>query len=583
MRARISPISLLLVFCMVAAASASASGGSCSQFKSGSCPSTVPSGVTSFYFIDYASGSDSNSGASESSPFQHLPCGANATGNAAAACTSASGTGWVLKGGVTVDYHSWPANVPFGGTSSNPTYIGPDPGWFTGGSWSRPILSGGGSAGYNSNGGSMLTDVAHHASYMVVDNIEFTGLYWSGTNCQSSGLYCGYLSWHQGGFNVGGDTGAGWEVKNVYAHNITHSAYPTSNDPSNTSSIFWMPREVNSSFHNNYLDNSDGGADCCWAVYTGNIYENYFSHFDNVVFNATSGNNNETIFLFHDNTIRNMVTTFYPNNGSEPHGNCIHIFGTMPSSFNELLYNNSVDCTDVNAENLEVEENSATVYYFNNLNTNTFQPNGYDTSSFSGSGYGGTYYYFDNTEECGVDSTPGYLCIGLRNAPTVFAYNNFAVTNSSSGGPAVVNHSGWSGKFTSAPVNPQTCSGIITSNFGGTLLCNPIGSGNGTGNINFTETYPFAPLDSTAAATIGTAAPQSALCSTIYKVNAAAGTACLSDTTLGVVAEASTHTVLWPARTPVARPQSSNWQIGAYELASGTGPQPPTSLTAVVH
>jgi hypothetical protein len=568
---------LMLTVGIIIPGTASATGGSCSGFASGACPANIPNGVTSFYFIDYAGGSDSNAGTSESSPWQHLPTCANATG-AATAHTSGSGEGWIFKGGVTVDDRCWPASLPWGGASGAPDYMGPDPGWFTGGSWSRPIFSGGKGSGYNSNTGSLLSDAAHQASYLVLDNIEFTGLYWSGTNCNVNFNACGYISWH--GYLSG--TGGNWELKNLYAHNVTHTAYPTSTDPANTGALFWMPRDAGSSFHDSVIDNSDGGADCCQGVYTGNVYNNYFSGLDNVIFNPSSPSNDETILLVHDNTMRNIATTFYPNNGSEPHGNCIHVFGTMPSSFNELIYNNNVDCTNVNAENLEVEEDSATVYYFNNVNTGMYQPNGYDTSSFSGAGQGGTYYYFQNTEECGVDPNAGYICVGLRNAASVFDYNNFGVSSNSSGGPAVLNHSGWSGSLTSSPNNSKTCGGITTTNFGGTLICAPIGSGNGTGNLNFTETYPFAPLDSTAAATIGTAANLMSLCSTISSINAAAGSACLSDTTLGVSYNSADHTVSWPARTPVARPTSGEWQIGAYQFASGGAPQAPTGLAAVV-
>jgi len=559
---------------------ASASGGSCAAFASGACPASIPSGVTSFYFIDYAGGSDSNAGTSESSPWQHMPTCANAT-STAASHTPGSGEGWILKGGVTVDYHCWPANLPWGGASGAPDYMGPDPGWYTGSSWTRPIFNGGGSSVYNSNSSALMNDNAHSASHLVLDNIEFTGLYFSGTNCANSNNACAYVAVNMG-LGVGSSTEVGWEFKNLYAHNVTHTAYPTSNDPGNEGALFWMPRDAGSSFHDGYIDNSDGGADCCRGVYTGNIYRNYFSGLANVVFNPSSPNNDETIFLFHDNTMRNIATTFYPDNGSEPHGNCIHVFGNMPSSFNELIYNNRIDCTNLNAENLEVEEDSATVYYFNNVNTNMYQPNGYDTSSFSGAGQGGTYYYFQNTEECGVDPSAGYICVGLRNAPTVFDYNNFGVSSNSSGGPAVLNHSGWSGSFTSIPNNSKTCGGIATTNFGGTLICAPIGSGNGTGNLNFTETYPFAPLDSTAAATIGTASNLISLCSTISGINAAAGSACLSDTTLGVTYNTADHTVSWPARTPVARPTSGAWQIGAYQFANGVAPQAPTGLAAVV-
>jgi hypothetical protein len=571
---------LTLVCFMASVISSAATAGNCSAFAAGVCPAGVPSGVNSFYFIDYVGGSDSNAGTSESNPWKHMPTCANATGTAASH-TPGPGEGWIFKGGVTVDYQCWPANLPWGGTSAAPDYLGPDPGWYTGSAWSRPIFSGGGSGGYNSNASALLNDIAHHANYPVLDNIEFAGLYFDGTNCANLNNACAYVATYMG-LSVGSNADVGWEFKNLYAHNVTHTAYPASNDPGNEGALFWMPRDPASSFHDSYIDNSDGGADCCRGVYTGNIYHNYFSGLDNVVFNPSSPNNQETVFLFHDNTIKNVVTTFYPNNGSEPHGNCIHVFGNNPSSFNEFIYNNWIDCTNINAENIEIEEDAATVYYFNNVNTNMYQPNGYDTSSFTGSGYGGTYYYFQNTEECGVDPNAGYTCVGLRNAPTVIHQNNFGVSSNSSGAAAILNHSGWSGNFTSSPNNSKTCSGITTTNFGGTLICSPVGTGNGTGNLNFSETYPYVPLDSTAAATVGTASNLISLCTTISGINADAGNACLSDTTLGVTVNTAGHTVSWPARPPVPRPASGDWQIGAYQFATSTPPQAPTGLAAIV-
>jgi hypothetical protein len=544
--------------------------GTCASFVAGGCPTSVPSTVTQFYFFDYVSGSDSNLGTTESSPWQHMPSCANATGNSAAH-TPAAGEGWIFKGGVTVDYHCWPANVPWGGTSSAVDYIGPDPGWFTGSAWARPIFSGGGtSLNADSIGGSLMMDTTHHASYFVLDNIEFTGFYWStSTNCAVQSGTCGYVSSHN---QLTSFSDVAWEFKNLYAHNITHAAAGGSLQDQAPYGLFWMPRDAASSFHNSYIDNTDGGDDCCGAVFTNNIYQNYFSGLDNVIYNpsASSQQTNGSIFLVHDNWITNMTGTFQSGGGA-PHGNCIHVFGTEPSSYYELVYNNRIDCINVNAETFEVEEDSATVYFFNNVVTNIGQPNGFDTSSFSGAGHGGTYTYFDITEECGLDPSPEGPCSHLRNQPTVFHYNNFGIDNNNSGGPAIYAPSGWTGSFTSSPNTSLTCNGVTTTNFGGQLICNPIGSGNGTGNLNLTQTYPFAPLDATAAATIGTGPSRSSLCATISGINAAAGTACLSDTTLGVAPNTSTHAVSFPDRAPIARPTGgTSWRNGAYEYSTAS-------------
>src|SRR4029077_14620960 len=105
-------------------------------------------------------------------------------------------------------------------------------------------------------------------------------------------------------------------------------------------------------------------------------------------------------------------------------------------------------------------------------------------------------------------------------------------------------------------------------------ICAPIGSGDGTGNLNSSQTYPFAPMDSTAAAMVGMGQNNTAYSAAISALNAAAGAACLSDTSAGVSYNATTHTASYPARSPIARPSSGNWTNGAYQFAGGAPPPP---------
>jgi hypothetical protein len=242
-----------------------------------------------------------------------------------------------------------------------------------------------------------------------------------------------------------------------------------------------------------------------------------------------------------------------------------------------LIYNNWVDCTNANAETLEMEQDRASIYIFNNVFTNDYQGNGEAVSSFSGAGYGGTYTYFQNTQECGIDPTPQGLCVELRNSATAFDYNNFGVTNDMDGA-TIVEESGWGGKYTSSPNTSVTCSNITTTNYGGIQICFPVYK-DGNGNLNFNETYPFAPLDSAAAGTVGTGPNQSSLCSTIAATSAAAGAACISDTTLGVGLNSANHTVIWPARVPILRPTGTTaWHNGAYEFTNDGAALYPASI-----
>ena len=114
------------------------------------CPASVPSGITNCYYIDYSSGADTNSGATELLPWKHLPgmtgnqngtnSGDGCTGNCAAN-TPVAGNGYILKGGVTWPYTVFPLNWTWSGTGSTSSpgctgsgciYIGIDPNWFSG-------------------------------------------------------------------------------------------------------------------------------------------------------------------------------------------------------------------------------------------------------------------------------------------------------------------------------------------------------------------------------------------------------------------------------------------------------------------
>jgi hypothetical protein len=114
----------------------------------GSCPASVPSGITNCFYVDYTVGSDSNSGASESSPWKHAPGmqGLNTSGGStgdgcAANCASnnpAAGNGYILKGGSIWPYTTAPwswiwsgssSGSPFGCSGPGCIYIGYDPTW----------------------------------------------------------------------------------------------------------------------------------------------------------------------------------------------------------------------------------------------------------------------------------------------------------------------------------------------------------------------------------------------------------------------------------------------------------------------
>ena len=89
------------------------------------------------YFIDFASGSDSNNGTSTATPWKHHPFMNGWTGS----YTHVAGDDYIFKGGVTWTNAAFCMEVLVGGVSGNRDVYGPDDkSWFTGASWSRPIF-----------------------------------------------------------------------------------------------------------------------------------------------------------------------------------------------------------------------------------------------------------------------------------------------------------------------------------------------------------------------------------------------------------------------------------------------------------
>jgi hypothetical protein len=547
----------LLQFALLLALSSPAWGqGTCANFASGKCPANVvvvPSPPTAFYFFDYVGGLDSNTGISESSPWQHMPSCANASGNSAAhAASVAAAEGWILKGGVTIDYHCFPMAPPWNGASSGWDYIGYDPGWYTGGSWARPIFNVGGSGGYSALSQDPISDAAHHGtSYIYLDGLEETGLYIGGTCSSSNANNCGFIAQYA---YSGSDTN--WIINNVYVHGWTCPSTCT-NDPGNSSSFLWVKQDTASQIRNSAVDGSDSSQNCCNAMASWNEYQNYISYVDNAVFGE--------INFFHDSVITNMVA---PSGGV--HGNCIHLFGS--AAVTELIYNNYISClnTGTGDELFLVEETGgATVDVYNNVLVKDGHGTGFEIKNS-----GVTFTAWNNTQECGVDPTPGSECTELystTSGATIALNNNFAITNNSNQ-PTVAGYSLFtSGSFTHLPAFSISCAGgngNPQTLWGGNQICAPIGSGNGTGNLNISETsqgitQPFAPLDATAASTVGTGVNTNSLCQGLYSISVNAFYACEQDTTLGVSYNSTNHTVTFPARSTNPRPPTP--RNGAYE------------------
>lgn len=120
------------------------------------------------YYIDFASGSDSNNGTSKTTPWKHQPYMQGRMGG----YTHAAGDQFIFKGGVTWDRTCYPVTISSGGNSGKNDYYGVDTSWYVGGSWSRPIFNG----SYADSSGKTNFFFVGTTNYITFDNLEMTQL-----------------------------------------------------------------------------------------------------------------------------------------------------------------------------------------------------------------------------------------------------------------------------------------------------------------------------------------------------------------------------------------------------------------------
>ena len=482
------------------------------------------------YYVDYSSGSDSNNGTSKTTPWKRAP-GMN---GCAAVCASTDinpGDSIILKGGVT-----WPAAAlgwtPPGGANGSSVYIGVDQSWYAGTAWSRPVLSCGGAACEADNNTYILI-----GSYTIVDNIEFTGLYWTG-----GGSYCSNVYMCLRGTNQ--------EVKNVYCHGWSHAPFPASGD---TIACIQADTHVPSqnfmsSFHNSVCDGSDTDQASGGCIFGGPplIYNNYIGHASNgMVINGATA--------VHDNLIEYIEQSFDPND----HENAIE----DNADNGILIYNNVIRHIWYGAVTLWIAPNpGSTATIFNNVIYDASRGNDMDFArpvcnnacSCRGSycANNGSFAFYNNTVECGPDSNPNVTCWKPG-------------TETTSGGYKITNNH----FISNAPVI-FSCTGTCT---GSNNVAQSLATAHSQG-YSSDEALGFS---STNGSTIGKGLDLTDIITSNL-------TPLSDDTTYGCSYDSTAHAVTCPVKVPVVR--LAPWNVGAYQSlsASNNPPQPPTGLSAVV-
>ncbi len=551
-------------------------------------------GVTSCYYIA-DSGSDSNSGTSESSPWLHAPFMPSASGGAAALQnslngTAAAGLGFIFKGGDSWHFGNsgaspytggtWEFNTGtlWSGTSSNPIYFGVDSAWYSGASWARPILTadnppcGPGTVGGNCNAytanywqqyyvnscsygianGSNMLDVSW-ISYYVFDNFEMTGICMSSTGQPfSSNSYVAYNNPH--GEHV---------FENLYIHGWSHTSFAGANGSSAcTGSNVCMDTYAFAGTPNNGIPSEKilfsvvDGADSD-PVALGAAFAPWYD-VEYSAFRYTSQGLIRQLHTFHDN----LYEYFFENGHSNVLENTAEWGGT------NVVYNNVFrhleETGGTNGAGIWLEPAvGATDYFFNNVVYAEGQMELYNVGNTEGVGNIGTQVVFNNTMDFTSGTGDDIACQPGGYANPLVATNNHFITET--GGIS------------------STCNGQTTTT---TNLSQNHAAASSNGFAS-SQTIVDSPTSSSSP-TVGKGTNQQVLCSAILAAGAtdpslsAAAASCSRDTTYGVVYNTSTHTVSAPGRTTNARPGSSSWDIGAYEYSNSPSPAAPTTVKATV-
>lgn len=517
-------------------------------------------GVTGCYYISKSSGSDSNNGTSESTPWQHLPGMPDTTGVANSTFPygtvgSAAGVGFILKGGDTWTAADLGVAWTWYGTPTNPFYIGVDPGWPSSG-WTRPKWTCGGTGSSCSSqpiGVNAYWDDFCNGSYPnncisygIVDDLEVTGLYTSTTNYQLDYFYS------QGSDDI---------FERIYAHGWSHAAWNGSG-PYDTSEVFSPTTStgnggLNNHFLFNVVDGSDTSKDMMGAYGAGAIGAQEIAY--GVISQVTNGVEG-TFNSVHDTYFNALPNCFVP---SGCHQNMIQQAGPVGSVTNTTIYNNvftgkaSGGSVTIWTMEAAVDSSAVNAYVFNNVAFNNAPGNDIDICS-AGTNCG-THYYFNNTFECGMDSSldecsePGTAGGG---GPTTVVYwvNNHIISGAANG-------------FSLMPTSTNVTAHVNNN------VTQTVAQASSQGYLS-TSSYSFQPAGGCTSGTCSTLQAGTnvqAYCSAIGGFDTVAGAACRNGTGYAGTYNTSNHTVTIPALALVSRPATAAPDAGAYQSGGGGG------------
>jgi hypothetical protein len=538
-------------------------------FGADACPSTVSPGVTTCYFIS-TSGNDTNDGRQKVAdgkghgPWAHLRGMPTATGRAASH-TPVGGEGYILRGGDA--WHRADLGISWQwGTTGTRTYIGVDPNWYFGASWTRPIFTCDLQLCANNAGGTYVQIQAWLPGYLTIDNIEFTGMYTGPTGSGGGAVAL---------------AGPYVELKNSYVHGWKSNTAPGGANFTAIASCYGCgPGQVSgTSIHDNVVDGKDSydaycakGVGGSWVGCDGQGIFSGASVYNNIVryvFNGMNGVFDD----IHNNLLEHI--DFFAANGA--HCNGIYHKSYLDTPTNIRMYGNVIrDSTAGGCVAWYILGNGiicpSCITYFHDNVIYDWANAGNPFVSFPGDCHdgtacqppladGGTLYAYNNTFQITSSS-----CLGRGSLPRqkrvlgqLHYGNNHCITPSGGTESVICDGTGGVTCINDTPGHNRVES-LVSAN--SHKYCKP-----GIGRC--IQTYPFAPATGsspTVGAGVNVATTNPSLFSAFPSTFG-------SDAPLAVSYDAVNHKVM-PGRTVVNRP-AGNWSIGAYEYSASMQPTVP--------
>lgn len=578
--------------------------------------------VTCFYAA--ANGSDSNAGTSKAAPFQHILDSPNCTATCHTVAVSlhnsaAAGNAVILRGGDTWDLGDTGAANYTGGTidwnnsnylgnASHPFYLGFDITWFSGGSWTQPILNADnplcnnstlganclsgsfGTGGINyvntcafqiaspTAGAQFQNDIIKMANltFVIIDNIELRGLCAGPNAGNMGGVSNKFFALNSATNNT---------LRRLYIHGYSHVQFSlTCTVPTfpclDLYAFSGSPGVSNATPDGNtydgiYMDGSDSDPDG-WGICDACDWNSEYSYYA-----FTTEGRPQSFHWFHDNWLDHI----YDPGDNASHGNVFESHSDSQIASTNVLYNNKITnvspdghtqvniwpqpCTPLSIGLSCSATLTTSDYFFGNV------------EYLADASVNGNYF---NLGQNSNSQNQGNLV--LLNDTWVIAGAGILMNGTSTfSHPTQLINQHYVTDATSMYSSPLPFTTFVTDGLSPYISGAGKPMSNATATTDgYTSANSYAPTSITSP-TVAAGTNEQAICTALAAIGdpfiQAAAIACQSDTTLGVSINATTHTTIFPTRTPHLRPVSTAWDLGAFQFTPGGGGSVTVAPTSV--